>query len=294
MTFDPIQNLPPLREVIRAYSLTAKKKLSQNFLFDLNLTARIAQNASPFDGTVIEIGPGPGGLTRALLMAGANRVIAVEKDHRAIKTLAPLNEAANGRLQLIHADALKINLQDILTENKYEDQPWQIVSNLPYNIATSLLLKWMDECRTMSRMTLMFQKEVAQRITAKPGEQAYGRLAVITQWQCETKMLFDIPPQAFVPPPKVFSTLMQITPRIAPIAPANKTELEDVTRTLFGQRRKMLRSSIRPLKLNNILEKLNLNGSERPENLTIQQFCEIAQELKKARSSKIIENPAEI
>jgi 16S rRNA (adenine1518-N6/adenine1519-N6)-dimethyltransferase len=276
---DRIDALPPLRDVIRDYGLDAKKSLGQNFLFDLNLTGRIARAAQPLDGTVIEIGPGPGGLTRALLMAGAEQVIAIEKDRRAIEALGSLVVAAEGRLQIIEADALDIDIKSL--GNK--DGKKQIVANLPYNIATGLLLNWLDDLEYLDGLTLMFQREVAQRITADPGTSSYGRLAVMTQWLCDARSLFDIPPQAFVPPPKVTSSVVQLIPRSTPLAPADKTCLEDVTRALFGQRRKMLRSSIKTLKTDGLLDGLPLTGDERPETLMVEDFCAIAEALRHAR-----------
>ena len=278
-THAKIDALPPLRQVIKKASLDARKNLGQNFLNDLNLTGRIARAAPHPLKTVIEIGPGPGGLTRALLLAGAEQVIAIEKDPRAIDALAPLLEAADGRLRIIQGDALTTNLTT-LTDHK----PYQIVANLPYNIATSLLLKWLDDTQNLDAMTLMFQREVGQRITAPQGQSAYGRLAVICQWLCETRSLFDVPPEAFVPAPKVVSSVIQLIPRDAPLAKADKTCLEDVTRALFGQRRKMLRSSIKTLKFNGLLDGLNLDGDERPETLSIQDFCAIAETLRLARN----------
>ncbi len=281
-----IDRLPPLREVIAANGLDAKKRLGQNFLFDLNLTGRIARAAMPLDGTVIEIGPGPGGLTRALLLAGAGHVIAIEKDRRAIKALAPLVEAAQGRLEIIEADALDVDIKNLgkAPEGKSGDRR-QIIANLPYNIATGLLINWLDCLDGLTGMTLMFQREVGMRITAEPATAHYGRLAVLCQWLCETRSIFDIPPQAFMPPPKVTSSVVQFKPRPIPLAPADKTCLEDVTRALFGQRRKMLRSSIKTLKFDGLLDGLDLSGDERPETLPIEVFCAIAEALKTARAS---------
>ena len=276
---DRIDALPPLREVIKSYGLDAKKSLGQNFLFDLNLTGRIARAAMPLDGTVIEIGPGPGGLTRALLLAGAEKVIAIEKDRRAIEALGSLVIAAEGRLEIIEGDALEVDIKTLGEAG----QRRQIVANLPYNIATGLLLNWLDDLDHLDAMTLMFQREVGQRITAEPGTSAYGRLAVMAQWLCETRSVFDIPPQAFVPPPKVTSSVVQLIPRDVPLASADKTCLEDVTRALFGQRRKMLRSSIKTLKIEGLLEGLPLTGNERPEVLNIEDFCAIAEALKQKR-----------
>ena len=276
---EKIDALPPLRDVIRSAGLDARKSLGQNFLFDLNLTGRIARAALPLNGTVIEIGPGPGGLTRALLLAGAEKVIAIEKDSRAIAALAQLVEAAEGRLEIIEADAMTIDPAVLGA-----DGPRQIVANLPYNIATGLLIGWLDKLEHLDGMTLMFQREVGQRITAEQGESAYGRLAVMCQWLCDVRSLFDIPPQAFVPPPKVVSSVVQLIPREAPLAKADKTCLEDVTRALFGQRRKMLRSSIKTLKVKGLLDGLDLTGDERPEAMMIEDFCAIAEALRLARA----------
>ena len=276
---DKIDALPPLRDVIKSYGLDAKKSLGQNFLFDLNLTGRIARTAMPLDGTVIEIGPGPGGLTRALLMAGAEKVIAIEKDRRAIEALGSLVIAAEGRLEIIEGDALDVDIKTLGEAGKRR----QIVANLPYNIATGLLLNWLDDLDHLDAMTLMFQREVGQRITAKVGTSAYGRLAVMAQWLCQVRSVFDIPPQAFVPPPKVTSSVVQLIPRDQPLAPADKICLEDVTRALFGQRRKMLRSSIKTLKIDGLLDGLNLSGDERPERLNIEDFCAIAEALRQHR-----------
>lgn len=278
---DRIEALPPLREVIKSNGLDAKKSLGQNFLFDLNLTGRIARAAMPLNGVVVEVGPGPGGLTRALLLAGAEKVIAIEKDRRAITALAPLVDAAEGRLEIIEADALTVDISSLggAVERR------QIVANLPYNIATGLLINWLDILDDLDGMTLMFQREVGQRIIAEPSTSQYGRLAVMCQWLCETRSIFDIPPQAFVPPPKITSSVVQFIPRQTPLAPADKTCLEDVTRALFGQRRKMLRSSIKTLKHDHLLDGLALTGNERPETLEVEAFCAIAEALRQARSS---------
>ena len=278
---DKIDALPPLRDVIKSYGLDAKKSLGQNFLFDLNLTGRIARAAMPLDGTVIEIGPGPGGLTRALLLAGAEKVIAIEKDRRAIEALGSLVIAAEGRLEIIEGDALEVDIKTLGEAGKRR----QIVANLPYNIATGLLLNWLDDLDHLDAMTLMFQREVGQRITAEVGGAAYGRLAVMAQWLCQVRSVFDIPPQAFVPPPKVTSSVVQLIPREQPLANADKTCLEDVTRALFGQRRKMLRSSIKTLKIEGLLDGLALSGDERPERLHIEDFCAIAEALRQSRLS---------
>lgn len=277
-----IDALPPLREVIRSAELDARKSLGQNFLLDLNLTGRIARSAAPLKGTVIEIGPGPGGLTRALLMAGAERVIAIEKDRRAIDALAPLVAASEGRLEILEEDALEVDIAPLIPAG----EKGQIVANLPYNIATVLLLNWLDRLDAISAMTLMFQKEVGERITAPTGGAAYGRLAVMCQWLCEARMLFDIPPQAFVPPPKVTSSVVRLVPRPKPLAEASKPMLEEVTRVLFGQRRKMLRASVKSLKIDDpagVLAGAGIAGDTRPEKLAIEDFCRLAEALRLAR-----------
>ena len=278
--------LPPLREVIRGAGLDARRKLGQKFLLDLNLTGRIAREAGPLRGTVIEIGPGPGGLTRALLTAGAERVVAVEKDKRAVAALAPLADAARGRLEIVEGDALGMDVADLLAGRK-----GVVVANLPYNIATALLLKWLDRLEHLEAMTLMFQKEVAERITASPGSGSYGRLAVLCQWLCETAMLFDIPPSAFVPPPKVISSVVRLTPRARPLAAAEKPLLEETTRVLFGQRRKMLRSSVKRLAGKDgdpagLLAAAGVDVDARPERLAVEDFCGIARALGAARARR--------
>ncbi len=270
-----IASLPPLKEVIRDYQLDARRKLGQNFLLDLNLTGRIAREAmiNP-DQTVIEIGPGPGGLTRAILMAAAKQVIAIEKDSRAIAALQPLVEISRGRLQIIEADALHISVHEL----GQADQPKQIIANLPYNIATPLLIGWLDHISHFSSMTLMFQREVAERIIASPNTGAFGRLSIICQWLTEAKHCFDIPPSAFVPPPKVTSSVVRLLPRQTPLFPANQDTLQRA-KTAFNQRRKMLRASLKALGGQHLLDQAGINGENRPEQLTIADFCAISNAL---------------
>ena len=242
MPGDPIARLPPLGEVIRRHRLGARKSLGQHFLLDLNLTARVARAAGDLKGrTVLEIGPGPGGLTRALLASAADRVIAIERDPRCLEALGELSQAANGRLTVIEADALDFD------EAKVLDGPAQVVANLPYNISTALLFKWLDRLALFERLTLMFQREVADRLGARPGSKAYGRLSVMTQWRAEVRPLFDVAATAFTPPPKVTSTVVRITPLATPVAPAPAAELAQVVKAAFGQRRKMLRASLRQI-----------------------------------------------
>jgi 16S rRNA (adenine1518-N6/adenine1519-N6)-dimethyltransferase len=266
-------SLPPLREVIARHGIAARRRLGQNFLLDLNLTGRIARAAGPLDrATIIEIGAGPGGLTRALLAEGARHVVAVERDPRCLAALAELAAAYPGRLELVAADALAIDPAALTPP------PRKIVANLPYNIATALLLHWLDRIAEFASLTLMFQREVALRLTAAPRTKSYGRLSVLTQWLSEPRLLFDVPARAFTPPPKVISTLVGINPRSAPLAPAAKPALERVTAAAFGQRRKMLRSSLTTLGLPVIplLDRAGAPPTARAEELTVAQFCALA------------------
>lgn len=271
--------LPPLREVIRRHGLAAKKSLGQNFLFDLNLTERIARAAEPLaEATVLEIGPGPGGLTRALLALGARRVIAVERDDRAIGALQDIAAHYPGRLEIVAADALTFDPRPHLDRG-----PTRIVANLPYNIATALLVAWLSIepwPPWYDRAVLMFQREVAERIVAPPGSKTYGRLSVLTQWRCETRLLFDINPSAFVPPPKVTSSLVQFVPRPVP-APCDRKLLERVTQAAFGQRRKMLRQSLRALGTDvaALLTATGLDPTARAEDIPVEGFVALARAL---------------
>ena len=264
-----IEALPPLREVIEQYGLRAHRALGQNFLLDLNLTDRIAKSAGLNPGDhVIEVGPGPGGLTRALLKTGAH-VYAFEKDHRCVEALSTLKACAPDHLTLIEGDALKVNFE------KTCPAPRKIVANLPYNISTLLLLQWLKSLDRYESMTLMFQKEVADRLTAAPNTKAYGRLSVMTQWLCEVEQLFDINPKAFVPAPKVISTVVHLKPRPTP-KDIPFESLEKVTQAAFGQRRKMLRASLKGIGLTPKLESIGINPTDRAEDLSIQDFCALA------------------
>ncbi|WP_300302627.1 16S rRNA (adenine(1518)-N(6)/adenine(1519)-N(6))-dimethyltransferase RsmA [Ferrovibrio sp.] len=270
---DPIEALPPLREVIARHDLAARKALGQNFLLDLNLTRKIARAAMPWAaGAVIEIGPGPGGLTRALLLEGAPRVFAVERDERCLAALQDLAAAADGRLQLHSGDALETDFATLAPP------PWQVVANLPYNIATPLILSWVAQADHFARITVLVQKEVAERLAAKPGGKTYGRLAVAAQWRCEVRMLFDIGPKAFVPPPKVTSTLVELQPRAKPLAEAEPAKLERVTAAAFNQRRKMLRAALKPLwpDADAKLHMAGIDPTRRAETLSIEEFCALA------------------
>ena len=270
--------LPPLRDVIETHGLAAKKSLGQNFLFDLNLTRRIARSAAPLDqATIIEIGPGPGGLTRALLAEGARKVIAVERDSRALPALHEIANHYPGRLHLIEADALDVDWPSII------DGPTRIVANLPYNIGTPLLLGWLTKGPWppfYDSLTLMFQKEVALRIAAAPGSDDYGRLSVICQWRCHCKKLFDVNRSAFTPPPKITSSIVQLIPRAKPEIQCTVTELEKVTAAAFGQRRKMLRSSLKSVFAvpAQVLEKLGIAATKRAEELAVNDFARLALE----------------
>ena len=267
---DRILTLPPLRTLVDQTELEARKSLGQNFIFDLNLTQRIARTAAPFTGSVFEIGPGPGGLTRALFLEGASEVIAIEKDRRVIGFLDHLVEATNGQLKLIEADALNQPVWEM------GQAPRKIVANLPYNIATALLLGWLGHANAFASLTLMFQREVAIRLVAQPGDKAYGRLSVITQWLCEAELKFDIPPQAFVPPPKVTSSVVHLVPHSQPLFDCRKEDLEAVTAIAFGQRRKMLRASFKKHGGEALLGEVNINPSVRPQQLSIEAFCRLA------------------
>jgi len=262
-----------LREVIARHGIAARKRLGQNFLLDLNLTGRIARAAGPLDhATVIEIGPGPGGLTRALLAAGARRIVAIERDRCCLAALADLAAAYPGHLELVAADALTLDPAEL------SDPPRKIVANLPYNIATPLLLRWLDRIREYESLTLMFQREVAERLLAAPRSKPYGRLSVLVQWLTETEILFDIPPLAFLPPPKVTSSVVRLLPRAEPLAPAAKRALECVTAAAFGQRRKMLRTSLKALgvPVGQLLQCARVAPTARAEELTVAEFCALA------------------
>jgi 16S rRNA (adenine1518-N6/adenine1519-N6)-dimethyltransferase len=285
---EPAPDLPPLREVIARHGLRARKALGQHFLLDLNLTGRIARAPGGFlegpagelsQGSVIEVGPGPGGLTRALLAAGAAHVVAIEKDRRCLAALAELEAAYPGRLELIEADALKIDAA------RLGRPPRRIVANLPYNISTPLLLSWLSALAAQpgafAGFVLMFQKEVAARLTARPRRKAYGRLSVITQWLCEARLLFEVPARAFTPPPKVTSAVVGLRPRPEPLAPASLPSLERVTAAGFGQRRKMLRQSLKSLDVDvaELLAAAKVAETARAEELEVADFCALARAL---------------
>lgn len=265
--------LPPLREVIARHGLNALKQLGQNFLLDLNLTDRIARAAGELRGrTVIEIGPGPGGLTRALLANGAETVIAIERDRRCIAALAEISDAYRGRLTVLEADALDLDIGALAKG------PAKVVANLPYNVATPLLIGWLPNATRFESFTLMFQREVAERLAAEPGTKAYGRLAVAAQWRCTVDLLFDISPRAFTPAPKVTSTVVELLPRATPLAPADPRALETVTAAAFNQRRKMLRAGLRALvpDAEALLAEAGIEPTRRAEELSVGEFCALA------------------
>jgi 16S rRNA (adenine1518-N6/adenine1519-N6)-dimethyltransferase len=269
--------LPPLRDVIAAHGLAPKKSLGQNFLFDLNLTAKIARAAGAQEGGVFyEVGPGPGGLTRALLAEGAGKVIAVERDARCLPALEEIAAAWPGKLEVHATDALKLDEAAILPPGV------RIAANLPYNVGTALLIKWLTAPQwppVWASLTLMFQKEVAQRIVAAPSTKHYGRLSVLAQWRCTAKILFDVNRGAFVPPPSVTSSIVRLEPRSQPLAPADLADLEKITAAAFGQRRKMLRQSLKPLGGEMLLAKAGIDPTARPEDLKIEQFAALARNL---------------
>ena len=268
--FDP-NALPPLRDVIARFGLDARKSLGQNFLLDLNLTGRIARSAGRMEGvTVVEVGPGPGGLTRALLATEARQVIAIERDSRFIEALQDVIQAAGGRLRIVEADALEVDPVELAPA------PRAIVANLPYNVGTPLLLGWLAKIDQFVSLTLMFQKEVADRLVAQPGSKAYGRLSVITQWRADARVLFNLPARAFTPPPKIDSTVVHLTPRANP-EPAEWRIMEQVTAAAFGQRRKMLRQSLKSLgNAEALLEETGIPPTARAEEVDVAGFAALA------------------
>jgi 16S rRNA (adenine1518-N6/adenine1519-N6)-dimethyltransferase len=271
-----IDDLPPLREVIRRHGLSAKKSLGQNFLLDLNLTARIARAGGPLTGaTVVEVGPGPGGLTRALLAEGARRVIAIERDQRAVAALAEVAARYPGRIEIVSGDALRFDAGAHLGGERA-----RVIANLPYNIATSLLIGWLTAepwPPWYDALVLMFQREVAERIVAKPGSKTYGRLSVLANWRCDTKILFDVAPSAFVPPPKVTSSVVRLIPRSNPLA-CDALVLQRLTEAAFGQRRKMLRQSLKTLGVDALalLAEAKIEPTARAEEIPVEGFVALA------------------
>tara|TARA_R100000687_G_scaffold83203_1_gene85124 strand:- start:2208 stop:3050 length:843 start_codon:yes stop_codon:yes gene_type:complete len=276
-----IDNLPPLREVINTHDLKARKSLGQNFLLDLNLTAKIARQAGDMtECDVLEIGPGPGGLTRGLLSEGARRVLAIEKDKRCLPALAEIAEAYPDRLTVIEGDALEIDPLVHLTP------PIRIAANLPYNVGTELLVRWLTPQEWppfWQSLTLMFQREVAERIVAKPGSKAYGRLALLAQWRADARIVLNLPPEAFTPPPKVSSAVVHLTALPEPRFPADPDVLNRVVAAAFNQRRKMLRSALKGTApdIEDRLRAAGLKPTERAEQVPLEGFCALAREIAK-------------
>ena len=282
-----IDDLPPLRDVIERHGLAAKKSLGQNFLLDLNITMKIARAAGNLEGkTVLEIGPGPGGLTRALLASGAKHLVVIERDDRCLPALEEIESAYPGRLTIVAADALEEDHHQLLARTgvDLEAEKIGIVANLPYNIATPLFTRWMS-LETWppywDRMTLMFQKEVAQRIIAQPGDKAWGRLGVLSSWRATGGIEFDLSPQAFWPPPKVTSSVISLTPKMSPL-PARQRALETVTQAAFGQRRKMLRQSLKSIGGEALLTRCGIEGTRRAEELRVEEFVALANAMDEA------------
>jgi 16S rRNA (adenine1518-N6/adenine1519-N6)-dimethyltransferase len=283
-----VDSLPPMRDVVRTHGLLARKSLGQNFLFDLNLTRRIARSAGPLDGVVaVEIGPGPGGLTRALIAEGAGCVIAVERDARCLAALADIANACPGRIRVVSGDALAIDLGALAAEERAgnPDRPARIVANLPYNVATALLVQWLEGPAWppwFDRLTLMFQREVAERIVATPANRKdHGRLSVLCGWRTQARILFDVPAAAFTPAPKVTSSLVELRPLPAPL-PCDAAALGAVTRAAFGQRRKMLRQSLKGLPFRSgadpaeLLQRAGIDPTRRAEELDVAAFVALA------------------
>ncbi|MBN4066447.1 16S rRNA (adenine(1518)-N(6)/adenine(1519)-N(6))-dimethyltransferase RsmA [Ahrensia sp. AH-315-G08] len=279
-----IDDLPPLRDVIDRHGLVTKKSLGQNFLLDLNLTMKIARHAGNLEGvTVLEIGPGPGGLTRAILASGAKRVIAIERDERCLPALAEISEAYPGRLIVISGDALELDHRSVLRDAGVElgVDDVKIIANLPYNIATVLYTNWLSSGvwpPFWSGLTLMFQKEVAQRIIAQNTDKAWGRLGVLSSWRCHSDIAFDLPPQAFFPPPKVTSSVIMVQPK-PQLQEISVEALGQVTKAAFGQRRKMLRQSLKSMGGEALLYRCGIKGTRRAEDLTVEEFVRLAQNL---------------
>lgn len=274
-----IDGLPPLREVIATHGMTAKKSLGQNFLLDLNLTSKIARQAGDLSACdVLEVGPGPGGLTRGLLAEGARKVLAVEKDSRALGPLGEIQAAYPGRLEVINADALELDPLAHLTP------PIRVVANLPYNVGTELLVRWLTPASwppVWSSLTLMFQKEVAQRIVAQPGSKAYGRLAVLAQWRTDARIVMELAPEAFTPPPKIRSAVVHLNALPEPRYEADADKLQKVVATAFNQRRKMLRASLRGLhpEIEDVLTSVGIKPTSRAEEIEVEAFCALTRAL---------------
>ncbi len=281
--------LPPLRDVIRTFGLSAKKSLGQNFILDLNLTRRIARAAGPLEGrTVVEVGPGPGGLTRALLLEGAGRVIAVERDERCRPALEEISERYADRLSLHYGDATRADWRSLLSS---EAGKAVVAANLPYGIATLLLVGWLETDPWppwFDRLVLMFQREVAERIVAPPHSEAYGRLSVLSQWRTNARIVLSLPPEAFTPPPKVASAVVEFVPRPHPQPACSAKTLGRITAAAFGQRRKMLRSSLKQLVTNpeELLAAAGISGNLRAEDISVRDFAQLAYVFEHSRAGR--------
>ncbi|MBA4749185.1 MAG: 16S rRNA (adenine(1518)-N(6)/adenine(1519)-N(6))-dimethyltransferase RsmA [Alphaproteobacteria bacterium] len=276
---DPVETLASLTDVVRTFGLRTHKSLGQNFLLDLNITRKIARSAGLLDGyTVIEIGPGPGGLTRGLLLEGASRVVAIEMDRRCVEALAPLQEAAGERLEILQGDALRVDLSPFMTG------PTKIVANLPYNIATPLIMGWLALLPRIESFTLMLQKEVGARFEAAPNTKAYGRVSVLTQWQVHVTTLFDVPPHVFSPPPKVMSSVVHFEARQAPLYPADPCALDRLLRRAFSHRRKVLRANLKALSscIEDDLAACGITPNARAQEVGLEAFCGLARRLEGA------------
>ena len=264
------QHLPTIKETLKKNNIKIHKSLGQNFLFDINLTDKIVKKSEPISSTIIEIGPGPGGLTRSILKKNPNILFAIDKDNQSELMLSDLKKLYGDKLQVIIADAINYPIWNLGNE------PRQVIANLPYNVGTKMLISWLKHINKFEKLTLMFQKEVADRIVAPVGSSSYGRLSILTNWLTKSKKLFDIPGSAFIPPPKVTSTVIELIPMENPIFDVPFNSLEKITQMTFSQRRKMLKSSLKKINGEAILEDLNISSRLRPEELTIIDFCRIA------------------
>ena len=268
---DKFKNLPTIQETLKKNKVKIKKTLGQNFLFDLNLTDKIVKQSKPFASTIIEVGSGPGSLTRSILKIKSAIVFAIDKDIQSEKMLRELNIIYKDRLRIVIDDALNYPIWNL------GEAPRQVIANLPYNVGTKMLVTWLKHIKNFDLLTLMFQKEVAERIVAKPGSKNYGRLSILTNWLTESSKLFDVPSEAFIPRPKVKSSVIQLKPLSKPLYDVSFEALEKITHLAFSQRRKMLRSSLRGINGKKILEDLNISPNLRPENLSIIDFCKLAE-----------------
>lgn len=274
--------LPSLRSTADAHGLTAKKSLGQHFLFDSNITDKIVRLAGRLENQpVIEIGPGPGGLTRSLLRVSPSSLLVIEKDTDCLPILEQLSAVAPDVLRVVHEDALKVDMQALMKVHDVQP-PVHIVANLPYNIGTELIVKWLEQPSLYSTITVMLQKEVVDRIVAKPHTKDYGRLAVLCQWLCDVEVVMDVPPEAFSPPPKVMSSVVQLRPLAAPRYPADQAVLQKLCQAVFSQRRKMLRRSMKMLTdaPEELLAEAAIDPTLRPEALSVENLCRLAQALK--------------